>query len=231
MHNKTIMSLIGWILSVGGWFLWTIVLSALYKPGKSYLLYPIKNGFIHYFGTNLLWWLVLFLTLASLIVLELGVSSVRKSFWPTETDLFQELQKDPQIRKRFEERLKWEAEGGMGEEAATSKEQVKSSIYKDAQQEREGEIQKLLERRRVMPDAEVVRSPIDIDGSAGGIGGMARSRSGGNLTRRKFSVEGRKSAFGNDIEDFEMASRMTASSPSVPKTRHSVDVGELLGRR
>ncbi|CZR57136.1 related to P-type ATPase [Phialocephala subalpina] len=227
MHNKTLTSALGWILSVGGWFLWTIVLSALYKPGKTYLLYPIKDGFIHYFGSNLLWWLVLFLTLASLILLELGVSSVRKTFWPTETDLFQELQKDPLIRNRFEERLKAEAEGRDGDEVVMGKEHAKSSIDEDAQRAREGEIQELLERRRMMPDAEVVRSPVDIEGSTeAAFGGVVRSPSGGNLTRRKFSVERRTSGpGGSDVEEFEMGIRMT------PKTRHSVDIAEVLGRR
>ncbi|KUJ21927.1 phospholipid-translocating P-type ATPase [Mollisia scopiformis] len=216
MHNKTLMSALGWLLSVGGWFLWTIVLSALFKPSKTYLLYPIKSGFLHEFGNNLLWWLVLFLTLCSLILMELGISSIRKSFWPTETDLFQELQKDPLIRKRFEERLKQEADGTTTA-AAGDKEQIKSSMDEDAQREREGEIQELLERRRVMPEAEVVRSPVDIEdgGAAVGRGPM------GSLTRRKFSVEGRRSLGFAVGEEFEM----------VPKTRHSVDVAEVLGRR
>ncbi|KAF8866743.1 phospholipid-translocating P-type ATPase [Acephala macrosclerotiorum] len=232
MHNKTLMSALGWLLSVGGWFLWTIVLSALYKPGKTYLLYPIKDGFIRYFGSNLLWWLVLFLTLASLILLELGVSSIRKAFWPTETDLFQELQKDPLIRNRFEERLKAEAEGRDGDEVIMGKEHAKTSIDDDdAQRVREGEIQELLERRRMMPDAEVVRSPVDIEGSTdAAFGGVMRSPSGGNLTRRKFSVEMRTSGLGgSDAEEFEMGSRMTPTGAT--KTRHSVDIAEVLGRR
>lgn len=228
-----------------------MVLSALYKPGKTYLLYPIKNGFLHYFGNNLLWWLVLFLTLASLILLELGVSSIRKAFWPTDTDLFQELQKDPLIKKRFEDKLKAEAEGRDGDEVIMEKANVKSSLEDDIQREREGEIQELLQRPRVMPGTDVVRSPVDIEGSGSGFGdsnfgnfrngAVVRSVSGGNLTRRKFSVERRKSGTGiGDVEEFEMASRMAPATPatgsgsgsmSVPKTRHSVDIAELLGRR
>jgi phospholipid-translocating ATPase len=231
MHNKTLTSLTGWLLSVGGWFLWTIILSALFKPSKTYLLYPIKSGFLHQFGNNLLWWLVLLLTLACLIVFELGISSIRKSFWPTETDLFQELQKDPLIRQRFEDRLKAEE---AGESMSTGKEEgIKTSM--EEQLQREGEIQELLDRRRIisLSDAEVVRSPIDIDSSANNGGGFGslngkvmRSASGGNLTRRKFSVERRNAGF--DVEEFELQGRIT-TSPT--KTRHSVDVAEVLGRR
>lgn len=149
------------------------------------------------------------------------MSSIRKSFWPTETDLFQELQKDPLIRKRFEERLKWEADGGL--EMGNKEQELKE------QREREGEIQELLERRRVLlsddGNGEVVRSPVEVEDLRSGV---VRSPSGGNLVRRKFSVERRSVGF-EDREEFEMGSRMT-TRPG-PKTRHSVDIAEVLGRR
>ncbi len=56
---------------------------------------------------------VLALTLVSVILLELGVSSIRKSFWPTDSELFQELQKDKAIQKRLEESLKAEENGSQ----------------------------------------------------------------------------------------------------------------------
>merc|ERR1711964_321006 len=98
-HNKTIISILGWLISVGGWFLWTLLLSIVFTPGKTYPLYAIEDGFLKGYGRDLLWWLVLILTLAALTLLELGVSSVRKAFWPTDVDLFQELQNDPVVRQ------------------------------------------------------------------------------------------------------------------------------------
>jgi len=181
MHNKTFIPALGWFLSVGGWFLWNLVLSALYKPSSTYPLYPIYKSFIYYYGRNLLWWLLVLLTLAAVIVLELGVSSIRKTFWPTDTDVFQELQNDKVIRRRFEETIKAEEEGGeveMGKEEKTSMEL-----------RRESEIQELLDRPRVMNldgTGNVVRSPVDIDD------GTLLSRNGSgsrSLTRRKFSVD------------------------------------------
>lgn len=217
MHNKTYMSAIGWLISVGGWFLWTVFLSAVYKPGKMYPLYPIKDGFINFFGHDLLWWMVLVLSLASLILLEIGVSSLRKSFWPTDTDVFQALQNDKLIRQRFEETVRAEQEGGGEVEMGREKTSVEVR--------REGEIQELLDRPRVMDgavtDAEVVRSPVEMNQSS-----VIRSASGSHLTRRKFSTDGHGGR-GGATEEYEMLTR--SSVP--PKTRHSVDIAEILGRR
>jgi len=217
MHNKTVISAAGWIISIGGWFLWTLLLSIVYKPGKTYPLYPIKDGFLKFFGHDLLWWMVLALTLGSLILLEIGVSSVRKAFWPTDTDVFQELQKDKVIRQRFEETIRAEQEGGGEVEKRNKKNSMEAR--------REGEIQELLDRPRLMTggitDAEVVRSPVEMNESS-----MIRSASGSHLTRRKFSTDG-YGGRGRVTEEFEMVTRNSVS----PKTRHSVDIAEVLGRR
>ena len=217
MHNKTVISAAGWIISIGGWFLWTLLLSIVYKPGKTYPLYPIKDGFLKFFGHDLLWWMVFALTLGSLILLEIGVSSVRKAFWPTDTDVFQELQKDKVIRQRFEETIRAEQEGGGEVEKRNKKNSMEAR--------REGEIQELLDRPRLMTggitDAEVVRSPVEMNESS-----MIRSASGSHLTRRKFSTDG-YGGRGRVTEEFEMVTRNSVS----PKTRHSVDIAEVLGRR
>src|SRR6202044_2269206 len=101
--------------------------------------------------------------------------------WPTDTDVFQALQKDKAIRERFEEAIKAEQEGG-GE---VEKRREKTSM----EARREGEIQELLDKPRVMDrtitDAEVVRSPVEMNESS-----VLRSASGSHLTRRKFSTDG-----------------------------------------
>jgi phospholipid-translocating ATPase len=217
MHNKTYMSALGWLISIGGWFLWTVFLSAVYKPGKMYPLYPIKDGFIKFFGHDLLWWMVLALSLACLILLEVGVSSVRKAFWPTDTDVFQALQKDKLIRQRFEETIRAEQEGSGEVEMAREETSM--------QARREVEIQELLDRPRVMAgavtDAEVVRSPVEMNESS-----VIRSASSNHLTRRKFSTDGHGGR-GGAMEEYELVARKSVP----PKTRHSVDIAEILGRR
>jgi phospholipid-translocating ATPase len=222
MHNKTFLSVLGWLLPVGGWFLWTLVLSALFKPtpGKPTPLYPIYRSFIDGFGGDLLWWLVIFLALASLILFEIGVSSIRKSFWPTDTDVFQELQNDKLIRDRFEETIRREAEGSVTE--IEMGREVKSSM----EARREDEIQELLDRPRVMNvvGAEAVHSPIEMNDSVSA--GVSRSASG-HLKKRKFSVDTTTTEGLADAGQIGIGAR----SSVLPKTRHSIDIAELLGRR
>jgi phospholipid-translocating ATPase len=90
---------------------------------------------------------------------------------------------------------------------------------------REGEIQELLNRPRVMDraitDAEVVRSLVEMNKSS-----VLRSASGRHLTRRKFSTDGHGGR-GGVTEEFELVARNSVP----PKTRHSVDIAEILGRR
>lgn len=194
---------------------WNILLSFAFKPRSSqtYPLYPVANGFLVHWGRNLLWWLVLLLTLASLVLLELGISSIRKAFWPTDTEIFQELQKDKIIKRRFEETVRAEEEGGeveMGTDVKTSLEAA-----------REGEIQELLDRPRAVMDgsADLVKSPVETEPQAQ----MQRSGSG-HLTKRKFSTDVQ------NIEEFEMVPTRRAGNVP-PKTRHSVDIAEVMGRR
>lgn len=204
MHNKTYMAAAGWIISVGGWWVWTLALSSGVPPEarKNTLPYPLKNNFIHGYGNDLQWWLAIFITLASFVVFELAISSIRKTWWPTDTDTFQVLQKDPIIKRRFEDTVR-------NEEGNRSVEMGKEKTSTDVQ--REGEIQELLDRPRVMEG-----------GGAASDVHIGRSASG-HLTRRKFSVDVSRSE-----EHIEMTSPRSAV---LPKTRHSVDIAEILGRR
>jgi len=129
---------VGWLLSIGGWFLWNLVLSAVYKDT---ITYAVKDSFLHYFGRNFLWWFTLIITLSTLILYELGVSSIKKAFWPTDTDIFQELQKDKIIKQRFDAA----ANGDPYEAELAGLQNGERTI--DEEMRREGEIQELLNNR------------------------------------------------------------------------------------
>ncbi|TAQ86859.1 hypothetical protein B7494_g4819 [Chlorociboria aeruginascens] len=166
MHNKTFIAAIGWILSVGGWFLWNILLSVAYKP-KSSVTYAVYDGFIDGFGRNLLWWLVLIVILVSVILLELGVSSIRKAFWPSDIEIFQELQKDGIIRQRFKDSSCTD----------TTEEEIRRTLGPEPSEEarREGEVQALLDQPRVI-DSIISDS-------------LNRLSNGGSLHKRKVSLD------------------------------------------
>ena len=77
-------------LSIAGWWLWNLLLSALFKGVVA--PYVVRDAFLHGFGRDGLWWLVHFIVLSALVVFELAVSAVRKALWPTDRDLMQEVE-------------------------------------------------------------------------------------------------------------------------------------------
>ncbi|KAL2197742.1 hypothetical protein P885DRAFT_77420 [Corynascus similis CBS 632.67] len=106
VHDRTAVVMGAMGISMLGWWLWNILLSALF-PGKIGP-YVIRDSFVENFGRQGLWWIVHFILLSALIVLELGVTTVRKSLWPTDRDLMQEMEHI----KGVKEVMKEHADGG-----------------------------------------------------------------------------------------------------------------------
>lgn len=131
-HNKTIIPIVGLIVTVGGWFLFNILLAVVYKPSNPE--YYVHDGLTARFGRNLEWWIVLFVTFTAALLWEILVKSVKKAFWPSDIDIFQVLEKDEVLAKRFREGSIVDLENGEGDR-------------------REREVQELLDRPRVMDDS------------------------------------------------------------------------------
>ncbi|AEO56553.1 hypothetical protein MYCTH_2301640 [Thermothelomyces thermophilus ATCC 42464] len=106
VHDRTVVILGAMCISILGWWLWNILLSALF-PGKVGP-YVIRDAFLENFGRQGLWWIVHFILLSALVVLELGVTAVRKSLWPTDRDLMQEMEHIKGVKEVFREH----ADGG-----------------------------------------------------------------------------------------------------------------------
>ncbi|KAI3538567.1 phospholipid-translocating P-type ATPase [Colletotrichum filicis] len=113
MENKNIIILAGFLISVGGWFLWNIILSAAFRPILR--IYQIRHAFIHNFGRTLSFWTTILLALATVICLELIVDAIRRVYWPRDVDIMQRLE-----RKGFNADDAAEGvEGGHGETSGT----------------------------------------------------------------------------------------------------------------
>ncbi|KAI9718392.1 MAG: hypothetical protein M1812_004113 [Candelaria pacifica] len=185
MHNKSVIVVISFVLCVGGWFLWDMLLSALYTNNT---VYNVKQGFLDRFGRNPLWWLVLILIVSACVVFELGVIALRSAYWPTDADVFQELEKDPSIRERFEKAAAAGLE--LGWDGCHS--QSPADEQKD-ESHREGEIQDLLDRPRVMEEGRssghtLRRRTSDKISSAGEVETLPGNE-GGTATRRSADVQ------------------------------------------
>lgn len=146
-HNKTVTAVIAMILSVGGWFLWMIILASVYHNNNEY---NVKDGFFDRFGDNACWWLTLILIVVCTVWFEFGVRSLKAAYFPTDVDIFQDLERDIQVRKRFEEAAAIELQAGWNH--GTKKSSFELQREQEEQEQRENEVRDLLNRPRVMEE-------------------------------------------------------------------------------
>ncbi|EPS42478.1 hypothetical protein H072_3562 [Dactylellina haptotyla CBS 200.50] len=99
-HNKTIVAVIVWVISVGGWFLWNVVIIGY--GFSSWTIYYLPQEFALHVGRDLLWWVVVLFVTGCCIIFELMMKSLKTSFFPNEVDHFQAIQKDPVLKKKLE---------------------------------------------------------------------------------------------------------------------------------
>lgn len=132
------------MLSIGGWFLWDIILSATYKTPHT--IYYVRNTFLHLFGPSWNWWLALILILLSTMTFELAVKSLFASFFTTDEDVFRVLEKDPEVKRRLEEASANELQNGW--DRTTNKE-------RDEQKKVEEAVRKVKEREEQRREREV----------------------------------------------------------------------------
>lgn len=151
LHNKTYMCAISIILSVGGWFLWMIILSTTYHNN---VIYDVREGFLERFGRNALWWLTLTLILAACWVLEIGVKAAQCSWFPSDADCFRELEKDSAIKKRFEQAAAMNSTTTSQIYPAEASGSLPGQRTAEEDRQREGEVQELLDRPRYPSGAE-----------------------------------------------------------------------------
>ena len=110
MHNQTIISALGLLISVAGWFMWSLLLSGVYtsKSGP----YLVHGSFLHNFGRTATWWVALIVALTAVVVLELVVSGVRRLLFPTDLDLMQQIEHDRDVRAVLHEHAAESGEAG-----------------------------------------------------------------------------------------------------------------------
>ncbi|KAL8944703.1 MAG: hypothetical protein Q9216_000271 [Gyalolechia sp. 2 TL-2023] len=153
VQNKSITCAIAVFLSIGCWFLWNLVLSTVYS---SNVIYNVRDGFMDRFGRNLLWWLTLILILVGCCGLEVCVKALKVAFLPEDEDVFRELEKDDGAMKRLEQA----AAIGLKDPAKDERppgEGMTRIRTREEEEQREGEVQELLNRPRVMPEQSGIR--------------------------------------------------------------------------
>ncbi|KAL6709173.1 drs2 neo1 protein [Coniothyrium glycines] len=175
-HSKTMTNAIAIFVSIGGWFLWNIILSSLYNEAST--IYYVRDTFLRGFGSSLSWWLCLILILLAVVTFEFTVQSLRAAYFTTDEDFFQALEKDPLVKRRFEEAASGELQQGW--DRKTNKE-------RDEQEKVEEVVRKVQEQREAEREGEIrdlIRNRVDGDEAASGDGGEVNrmlSRGFGNV--------------------------------------------------
>jgi len=155
-HTKSIMNFTSIFISIGGWFLWNIILTFQYKRNST--IYYVRSTFIKTFGDSLIWWLCLILIIATCLVFEIGTQSLRKVYFPSDEDVFQTLEKDPIVKRRFEEAASAELQQGWDRKTNKEKDEeeklrkVVSDLERKEEERREGEVKEMLRNRATEAD-------------------------------------------------------------------------------
>ncbi|KIX08736.1 uncharacterized protein Z518_03393 [Rhinocladiella mackenziei CBS 650.93] len=147
LHNKSVMAAVAIFLSVGGWWLWNLILSSIYPFDP---IYSVKRGFLDQFGRNPLWWITLLLIILVICLLEVIIKAVTAAFWPSDIDIFQGFEQDREVRKRFEEAAADLLQQGW--DRGTKKSSLELTREAAVQAEREAQVQELLDQPRNMDE-------------------------------------------------------------------------------
>lgn len=225
LHSKTWVTFAAFAITIAGWFVWLLILNVAYAL-KEQLAYNVRWGFISDFGPMLEWWLTAWSAITAFLIFDCLVSYARKIVYPSDTDVFQELEKDPVIRAKFEECTR-----DVLDEKQRSKENLENAKMKEAMGEmeerrREDEVKELLRARERQVAEERKKSP-DRSRSFGPFGAMKRQMS--------YEPKGRKSTDGGMLAPSRTRGSMAGRSTK-SKGRSSMDGGngrlsaELLGR-
>ncbi|KAJ9613371.1 drs2 neo1 protein [Cladophialophora chaetospira] len=97
LHNKTTTAVVAIGFSLGAWFIWMLAISAAYTDNT---IYNVKGGLLVQFGRDWTWWLTLIAIVVAVTLYELVVSCLRRMFWPTDVDIFQEYERDLVLKER-----------------------------------------------------------------------------------------------------------------------------------
>ncbi|KAK9331378.1 hypothetical protein V1520DRAFT_275148 [Lipomyces starkeyi] len=125
MHNRSYLNFGSLIISVSGWFLWTVFLTGIYQEKVS--LYVVKDTLFETFGPDLTWWVTFFLCCGVPVVFDLILVSVRAGLFPSDTDVFQQIEQDPELRDRLEKDAQMELANSWANDKRRQKRLQKSA--------------------------------------------------------------------------------------------------------
>lgn len=203
LHNKSVMAAVAIFLSVGGWWLWNLILSQVYDPDNR--IYNVNGGLIHSFGRNILWWLTLILIVLAVSVFEIVIKTIKTIYFPNDVETFQVYERDVEVKRRFEESAADLLQQGWNR--GTKKSSLEIVRDEEEQARREAEIQDILDRPRTM-----------------------ESSSGARIHELTPAPGIRKRQSWQPVDTLEIIPTNEEVAPSSSAMRRSIDVGELFAK-
>lgn len=154
-----------------------MILSATYNPSSQ--IYYVRSTFLRGFGASLTWWLVLIIILLAIIIFELGTKALLSAFFPTDEDHFQVLEKDPDVKRRFEEAAAKELQQGWDRKTNKTRDEeervreVVDTLHRKEEERRENEVKELLKTRVEVLETDAwpgrsggaAAGPVDVHGT------------------------------------------------------------------
>lgn len=223
LHDKTVTCIIAMVLSIGGWWLFNIILSAVYAKN---VIYHVRGGLLDRFGRNASWWLTLIVTIFAVWAFEVAVRCLRGLWAQSDVEVFQELEKDPGLKRRFEEhagictpdrhRFSLSRQPSDWVEETRQKNRAAEEPAAD-QARREIEVEELLRRPRVMFAESSVEA---------GTGVRRRQHSedkGESIPLEQMKIDDR-----GIMDDEEDKGHTVSSAVEPPNDRRSFDVRKVL---
>ena len=99
MRNRNWIAFVSVTLSCGGWLVWVVALPVI---NKSDGIYDVPYGFIHHFGRDITFWCTCFILALLPISLDITYQTFKRTFWPSDIDIFAELEKKDDVRRKLE---------------------------------------------------------------------------------------------------------------------------------
>ncbi|KAJ8130952.1 hypothetical protein O1611_g2675 [Lasiodiplodia mahajangana] len=93
MHNKTWLPLAACALSISLWFFFSLTIDALPRHYSIDSAYRVYHSFTTTFGNSLAWWAVAVIGILLVLGANLAVTALQRVFFPTDRNLWQEIEK------------------------------------------------------------------------------------------------------------------------------------------
>lgn len=98
-HNRNWLAFASVAISCFGWIIWCCLLPRVRKNDP---IYDVEDGLYHYFGEDITFYCSILILTVLPITIDIVYKTVKIMIWPTDTDIFAQLEKKSEVRKKLE---------------------------------------------------------------------------------------------------------------------------------